>query len=75
MNKLNKEAKPIVKNSNLNQNLVTYAFINNDRRPILYDLPKIHKDGALIKPIILACKSLSDNLSWILYRILHPLLC
>ena len=75
INKLNKEAKPILKKSNLNQNLVTYAFINNDRRPRLYGLPKIHKDRAPIRPIISACKSPTDNLSWILDRILHPLLC
>ena len=41
----------------------------------LYGLPKIHKDGAPIRPIISACKSPTDNLSWILDRILHPLLC
>ena len=75
INKLHKEAKPILKKSNFNQNLVTYAFINNDRIPILYGLPKIHKDGAPIRPIISASKSLTDNLSWILDRILHPLLC
>ena len=46
INKLHREAKPILKKSNLNQNLVTYASINNDRRPILYGLPKIHKGGA-----------------------------
>ena len=75
INKLHKEAKPILKKSNLNQNLVKYAFINNDRRSILYGLLKIHKDGAPIRPIISACKSPTDNLSWILDRILHPLLC
>ena len=59
----------------MNQNLVTNAFINNDRRPILYGLPKIHKDGAPIRPIISACKSPTNNLSWILDRIFYPLLC
>ena len=75
INKLHKEAKPILKKSNLNQNLVTYAFINNNRKPILYGLPKIHKNGAPIRPIISACKSPTDNLSWILDRILHSLFC
>ena len=38
-------------------------------------MPKIHKDGAPIRPIISACKSPIDNLSWILDRIPYPLLC
>ena len=38
-------------------------------------MPKIHKDGAPIRPIISACQSPTDNLIWILDRILHPLLC
>ena len=75
INKLHKNAKPILKKSTLNQNLVTHVFINNYRRPILYGLPQIHKDGAPIRPIISANKSPTDNLNWILDRILHSLLC
>ena len=37
-------------------------------------MPNIHKDVAPIRPIISACKSPIDNLSWIFDRILHPLL-
>ena len=50
--KLNSVAKPILKRSAIPDNLKTYALLNNDRVPVMYGMPKIHKKDIPIRPIV-----------------------
>ena len=72
--KLNSVAKPILKRSAMPDNLKTYALLNNDRVPVMYGMPKIHKKDIPIRPIVSSIGAPFDGIAWILDRILQPLL-
>ena len=73
-NKILKIAKPILKKSSINKDIITYSLLNNNRTPVLYGLPKLHKNDIPIRPIVSACSSPTDGLSWIMDRMLQPIL-
>ena len=72
--KINRIAKPILKHCTIPNQYKTYALLNNDRTPVMYGLPKVHKDGVPIRPIVSSISAPFDGIAWILDRILQPLL-
>ena len=72
--KLNSVAKPSLKRSTIPNNLKTYALLNNDRVPVMYGMPKIHKKDIPIRPIVSSIGAPFDGITWILDRILQLLL-
>ena len=74
-NKILKIAKPILKKSSINKDIITYSLLNNNRTPVLYGLPKLHKNDIPIRPIVSACSSPTDGLSWIIRPILEYASC
>ena len=73
--KLNNVAKPILERSTTPDHLKTHALLNNDKVPVIYGMPKIHKkDIPIIRPIVSSIEAPFDGIAWILDRILQPLL-
>ena len=73
-NKILKIVKPILKKSSINKDIITYSLLNNNRTPVLYGLHKLHEIDIPIRPVVSACSSPTDGLSWIMDRMLQPIL-
>jgi hypothetical protein len=50
--KVMKDVKIAIKNSNLDERIKKRLLLNSEITPRIYGLPKIHKDGAPLRPIV-----------------------
>uniref|UniRef100_A0A5S6QGE6 Uncharacterized protein n=1 Tax=Trichuris muris TaxID=70415 RepID=A0A5S6QGE6_TRIMR len=48
-------------------------YTNNTKCPELYDLPKIHKEGVPLRPVVSSINNVTSKLCWYLNTILRPL--
>ena len=58
----------------LPENLIKELVPTNSKTPVIYGLPKDHKPGVPLRPIVSTCGGPTEKTSWLLERILNQLL-
>jgi hypothetical protein len=71
--KVMKDVKRAIKNSNLDERIKKCLLPNSEITPRIYGLPKIHKDGAPLRPIVNTIGSPTYELAKYVAKILSPL--
>lgn len=69
-NKLKSLLKNLVEDHSLNRNFAQTLTVSNPSVPMLYGLPKIHKSGNKMRPIVSCCNSPTSKLSkWVSHEL------
>ena len=73
-NKLQKRFLELFKSKLISKEIYDFIRSVGSQRPMMYGLPKIHKSGILLRPIISMCHSAQYSLAKWLVEVLNPVL-